>query len=645
MEKNRIYKWGGLLLVTAVTLFLLGTYLRTELRITGGELGAPLDDAWIHFQFARNISQGAGFSYNPGEPTPGSTAPLWTIILAAVGLFDVELMVPALALSTFFLLLSLWLAYGFTCWITRSVWAALLAGLGVALTGRMLWAGLAGMETTAFAALSLAAIWAYSRWGISWFPALLFGLAGQLRPEGHALFALALADAAWMWWLANRSATDGRLRSLARHFLPALIIYALIAAPYSLFSLATTGRPLPNTFYAKVGSQHLFSGRTLQETMAWHWQDNPFSLILILFGLVPLWRRSRLSVLWLLGLPLLTAVIIDFTWHHGRYTMPLIPLQMVAAAVGAHWIVGRFAGVKDEVWRSHLRKAAPVLLILFLLLGGGWRLTYWATMLGKNTREVQDIDVALGHWLAENTPPESVIAVDDIGAIAFLSGRRIVDMNGLVSPEVWPATRAVEGLPRSQMMTRILSEAQPDYMAAFPLWRWDIATNTAVAKPVHHVQTDTHTIIFQQDANVYETVWPYISEADPDTKIMATFGEGIGLLGYDIEIGNPLQLIFYWKSQAAVADNYDVFVHLLDEGGEIVAQSDRKPVDGLVATDIWQPGDIIRDPVLISLPPDLQAGSYGLQMGVYLRESGERLEVQGGDSTGNTLLLEPIFIP
>ena len=106
-----------------------------------------------------------------------------------------------------------------------------------------------------------------------------------------------------------------------------------------------------------------------------------------------------------------------------------------------------------------------------------------------------------------------------------------------------------------------------------------------------------------------------------------------------------MQLIFYWESQAAVVENYDVFVHLLDESGEIVAQSDRKPVDGLVATDVWQPGDIIRDPVLIPLLPDLQAGSYGLQMGVYLRESGERLPVHGGSASNNALLLESVIVP
>ena len=247
---------------------------------------------------------------------------------------------PALFLSGAFFLLAVLLTYGFTGWVTGKWWPALLAGLGVALSGRLLWAGLAGMETTAFAALSLAAIWAYSRSGLRLLPALFFGLAAQLRPEGHALFALAAADALWQWLRIER--LEGRFdwRGGLRTFLPPILLYLLLALPYTLFSLSTTGRPLPNTFYAKAGSQHFFSWRTLRETITWHWQDNPIALLLVPFGLLPLWRRSRLAVLWLIALPLLTAVVIDFTWHHGRYTMPLIPLQM-AAAGGRRLLVGR----------------------------------------------------------------------------------------------------------------------------------------------------------------------------------------------------------------------------------------------------------------------------------------------------------------
>src|SRR4030095_16184989 len=43
----------------------------------------PLDDSWIHLQFARNLAEGAGFSFNPGHPVAGSTAPLGTPLLGA----------------------------------------------------------------------------------------------------------------------------------------------------------------------------------------------------------------------------------------------------------------------------------------------------------------------------------------------------------------------------------------------------------------------------------------------------------------------------------------------------------------------------------------------------------------------------------
>src|SRR5437016_11883071 len=70
------------LLVVLAALLSLALYLVRE-RIIAGASGFPLDDSWIHLHFARNIAEGEGFSYNPGRPVAGSTAPLWTVLLAA----------------------------------------------------------------------------------------------------------------------------------------------------------------------------------------------------------------------------------------------------------------------------------------------------------------------------------------------------------------------------------------------------------------------------------------------------------------------------------------------------------------------------------------------------------------------------------
>src|SRR5688572_27390620 len=70
-------------LLSAALLACLG-YFATEVWLLSGALGFPLDDSWIHLQFARNLADGRGLAYNPGELVTGSTAPLWTALLALV---------------------------------------------------------------------------------------------------------------------------------------------------------------------------------------------------------------------------------------------------------------------------------------------------------------------------------------------------------------------------------------------------------------------------------------------------------------------------------------------------------------------------------------------------------------------------------
>lgn len=624
----------ALLILTVVLVGATAVYLQHLLAITGGQLGAPLDDAWIHFQFARNLAQGQGFSFNAGDPQPGSTAPLWTLLLAGVGLFTEQFLGPAIVLSWFFLLATVWLSYGLTRRLADGRFAAFLAGLGVALDGRLLWAGLSGMEATAFAALSVAAVWLYGRDGyLRPGTALLFALAGQVRPEGHALFALAVLDSAYA--LLH---TNWRWRSLRPLLLP-MLIYGVVALPYTLFSLSVTGRPLPNTFYAKVGSEHFFSLRTLRETMGLHWGDNPLTMALLLVGLGPAWRRSRLVVLWLLGLWLLTPVIVDQVWHHGRYTMPLIPFQMVVAGVGAQWLLQQ----GQKRLSPPLNRWLPVGLLLLLLLGAGWRFGYWRDMLAYNANEILQIDVALGEWLAANTPEDALIAIDDIGAIAFLSQRRIVDMNGLVSPEVWPAVRQPVGLPRDTRLTRILAQSQPDYVVAFPLWHYELTGNRDVLTPLHRVETGTHSIIFQPEAWVYAAQWPFVAQATPTQPTDAVFGAAVVLRGYDWavdEAATAVDLTLYWESLAPLTADYTLFVHLLDEAGQIVAQADGPPLNGLTPTSQWQPGDVLRQPVTVALPPDWTADAVAeVRLGWYLPESGERLAAVGVDADANAAVL------
>jgi hypothetical protein len=108
-----------------------------------------------------------------------------------------------------------------------------------------------------------------------------------------------------------------------------------------------------------------------------------------------------------------------------------------------------------------------------------------------------------------------------------------------------------------------------------------------------------------------------------------TLGEHITLLGHDIQIeraNDPiLNLTLYWQTDASLAENYTVFVHILDENGRLLAQQDNQPNHGLYPTSTWDANAIIRDAYAIPLPANAQ--TYTIQTGMYTWPSLTRLPV------------------
>jgi hypothetical protein len=100
-----------------------------------------------------------------------------------------------------------------------------------------------------------------------------------------------------------------------------------------------------------------------------------------------------------------------------------------------------------------------------------------------------------------------------------------------------------------------------------------------------------------------------------------TEGGPILLLGADIAPGardaETLAAVLYWQADAPVAGSYTVFTQLLDTSGQLVAQQDNVPVNGLAPTNTWQPHVTIRDPYRLTLPPAPAAGDYTLLIGMY----------------------------
>jgi uncharacterized membrane protein len=118
----------------------------------------------------------------------------------------------------------------------------------------------------------------------------------------------------------------------------------------------------------------------------------------------------------------------------------------------------------------------------------------------------------------------------------------------------------------------------------------------------------------------------------------AEFGGSITLAGYDLEPAAPAagaELVVWlsWlRTGPALDREYTVFVHLLDEAGERVAQGDGAPgYLGALPTTLWQQGVPLLDRHAVPLPEDLAPGQYTLLIGWYDPQSGERLPLPSGE--------------
>jgi hypothetical protein len=107
-----------------------------------------------------------------------------------------------------------------------------------------------------------------------------------------------------------------------------------------------------------------------------------------------------------------------------------------------------------------------------------------------------------------------------------------------------------------------------------------------------------------------------ITDAQSMLQNPVTYGGLLQLTGFSLErsSGGPL-VTLWWKALSSIDTDYTVFAHLLDETGEMVAQSDSMPNRGQSPTSIWRPGDVIRDEH--QLPLDRAPSAGILLIGVY----------------------------
>ncbi|MES1184614.1 MAG: hypothetical protein ABUL60_12440 [Myxococcales bacterium] len=455
----------------------------TVLTAGGGRLGAPLDDSYIHFQFARSFARFRPFEYVPGLPrVPGATSLLWPALL-----------VPAIWLgaSGSALVALTWLL-GFAALFGQASEVylasrrflsqpfALAAGLLVLTFSANTWFAASAMEVVPLGWLLLRSARRAAEF-----------LEGQRSPaRRHELVVLAFA--------ASLMRPEGALAALCvaaafalsgpatRKWAP-LTLAAPLAVPLvnwlftgSAAQTTTLAKWLPtNPYYqgrlasAVWGNVELFFG-TLLDGRQWSWTFIPEGYRWVAVATLPaLWlaaerRRARTHavLLCLVALGILLPTSYEtFLVNRLRYLWPF----------SAPWLLGLAA--LGELLAAPLARFHARLSLLGLLVPAlaGWGFAKLAPIsvgdLAESAAAITEQQVSLGRWAAEQLPRDAKLGVNDAGAITFYSGRRTFDVVGLTTPgeaRYWvagPGSRFehYERLPRAQLPTHFL--VYPEWFA------------------------------------------------------------------------------------------------------------------------------------------------------------------------------------
>ncbi|MCC6803244.1 MAG: hypothetical protein IT319_10190 [Anaerolineae bacterium] len=449
-----------LLICVALALLVFAFYYTISRSQGGGQVVMPLDDAYIHFQYAHQIAVGQPYVYNPGlPPTSGATSFLYPYLLAVgdlLGFRGLNLGVWAMQIGAAGLALSAWLVYRIIV-LAAPTWLAGIFAVVFALDGWIAWHFMSGMETglvILFTLLTLYVVLARRlRLGV-----LAMTLLALIRPEGGLLAVIAavmLLLQAWRDAPVKGSGGFARLgippRWTWRREWLLLLIPALAVGVQPLVNLLVTGSAVASGNAAKslFGIIPFDFGAIIGRVLAnfarmWHEFGSDYVYVsgaaVVGMAALALDKRYRLAalmlMLWLLAGTAAISTLDTAFWHFKRYQMPLIALFFPLAGWGWAWLYVRLRRAVGRLPRPQtwLALAAWVIVMLASLSIVPYTALAFLSNHALNVGYVVAQPLQMARWLAANAPDDARVAVHDVGTMRYVGGRTTIDIVGLTTP-------------------------------------------------------------------------------------------------------------------------------------------------------------------------------------------------------------------
>jgi len=427
--RNQRWIIAGLTLVIVVAFILIGNLQNKQ--------GFPLDDSWIHQTYARNLAQSGQWEYLPGVKSAGSTSPLWTMLLS-IG-FMLGMKTPFLWTS----ILSAGMLIGIALVINEILqhffkdtpMLGMAGSLLVVLDWHLLWSAGSGMETLFYCLACVYIFWILISgryWG--WLGAVC-GLIVWIRPDGITMLGPVL-----LLMIINVILRKFKIRDGISFAVPLLGLLLL----YGCFNCSISGAIFPNTFYAKqmeyasVLKLSFFNrlGRILLVPIAGAGLFLIPGFIYSIASSIKKWNWWLISaILWFFGYGIIYALRLPMVYQHGRYLFPLIPIFYLIGIIGTIGLVSTVAKTSDRL-RKYSLLFIEVIFVCSLIFTISGELA-----LINDIKTIDQLMVQPALWVKDNTTQNAVIAVHDIGAMGYFGDRKLIDLAGLIQPELIPIIR------------------------------------------------------------------------------------------------------------------------------------------------------------------------------------------------------------
>jgi hypothetical protein len=426
-------KWGVFLaLLIGLEILSAGLYLAVTEKP-----GFPLDDAWIHQTYARNLGLHGLLAFSPDQPSTGSTSPGWTALLAMGYVVEAPFILWAYIWGGIFAIAAAFTAARLSQAYFGDFRQAVILGVFCILEWHLAWSALSGMEISLFTFLTLFFLLCLHNNLPPLGMGVFAGITFLVRPEG-VLLALLYG---WKLLITNRSNLRNDPKILRQVFNAVSIFvvsFLIVISPWVLFNLIYNGKPFPSTISSKFMQfgypWSLSNSLEYLLSVFIYFLAGPLMLLLpgTALAIYNVFRQRMTDlyypVIWFLSLIGLYAVALPAIYHHGRYLMPLIPI------VAMYGIQGLFSLMEKLPVKSLLRSWSWLIL-------GGMVIVLWvngASTFALQVRLLTESHLQAARWVDAHTPRDAIIATHDIGIIGYITQRQIVDLAGLVTPEVIP---------------------------------------------------------------------------------------------------------------------------------------------------------------------------------------------------------------